>query len=157
MDTDSLFKRRVQLLYKQPNTVRGRCIVWYAQTEKSPCRRVLLVLFLTLLVMCHTVWFIMMLKHYRVSQKPIKTLLKGSNKSIYFVTLPVLLLLSYGIVLPPIVLAVVVKDVKVKNEGYSIWHLDSMGLLFQRFIAALLILICLLIFESCADMPENLG
>ena len=68
-----------------------------------------------------------------------------------------LLLLSYGIILPPIVLAVVVKDVKVKNEGYSIWHLDSLGLLTQRFIAALLILICLLIFESCADTPTNMG
>ena len=75
MDTDSLFKRRVQLLYKQPNTVRGRCIVWYAQTEKSPYRRVLLVMFLTLIVMCHTVWFVMMLKHYLVSQKPINTLI----------------------------------------------------------------------------------
>ena len=70
MDTDSLFKRRVQLLYRQPKTVRGRCIVWYAQSEKSPCRRVLLVLFFTLFVMCHTVWFVLMLKHYLVRSHP---------------------------------------------------------------------------------------
>lgn len=36
MDTDSLHKRRVSQMTKQPDTVRGNSIVWYARGEKRP-------------------------------------------------------------------------------------------------------------------------
>lgn len=73
------------------------------------------------------------------------------------VTLPILLLLSYGIVLPPIVLGFMIKDIKVKAEGFLSWHLDSLGILIQRFLFAILCLVCILMFESCNENSTDFG
>ena len=61
MDTDSLYQQRVKLLYRQPNTVRGRCIVWYAQSASRPIKRVVLAILLTLFVGTHMVLFAIMI------------------------------------------------------------------------------------------------
>jgi hypothetical protein len=62
MVTDSLFKRRVEVLYKQPDTVRGRCIVWYAETEQQKTYGKEIVAFvLTIIVMAHLVIFSLLL------------------------------------------------------------------------------------------------
>ena len=57
MDKDSLYKQRVSKLLQQPNTVRGRTIMWYAAKDKKPCQRIAIIAFITLVVLLHTVWF----------------------------------------------------------------------------------------------------
>jgi len=64
METDSLYKRRVQQVVKQPDTWRGKTIEWYATQENTPWRRVLLITGLTLLMMMHTLAFTIMLRYY---------------------------------------------------------------------------------------------
>ena len=64
-----MFQRRVKLLYRQPDTVRGRCIVWYAQSATKPTKRVVLAILLTLFVGVHLVLFTVMLLEVSHSKK----------------------------------------------------------------------------------------
>ena len=148
MDADSLYQRRVKLLYRQPNTVRGRCIVWYAESAARPIKRVVLAILLTLFVGAHMVLFAVMILQVSscLTQKLQDTTF---HKSIYVTTLPLILLASYGIVLPPTVVCVMLRDIQVKAEGFSCWHSDSLGLLAQRFVFAVLCLASVLIFDDC--------
>jgi|LauGreDrversion4_2_1035121.scaffolds.fasta_scaffold354882_2 hypothetical protein len=40
------------------------------------------------------------------------------------------MLLGYSIVLPPLIVAAIFRDVKTKGSGLYTWHIDSIGLLF---------------------------
>ena len=61
MDTDSLYMKRIAALKNQPNTVRGRSIVWYSKLEKKPMTRVIILSTLTVFVMAHTITFCILL------------------------------------------------------------------------------------------------
>lgn len=67
------------------------------------------------------------------------------------VTIPLLLLLSYPLILIPIVIVLMIRDIQVKSEGFLAWHRDSIGLLIQRFCFCLLMLISVSIFVKCSD------
>lgn len=67
--------------------------------------------------------------------------------------LPILLLVSYPIVLIPIIIWLLCKDIAVKGEGVLTWHRDSLGILMQRLFICILILTCIVIFENCAVEP----
>lgn len=64
MDTDSLYKRRVSQLTKQPDTLRGKSIVWYASQAKRPVYRVAILFLITLIVIAHVLMFTILLKDY---------------------------------------------------------------------------------------------
>lgn len=121
MDTDSLFKRRIQQLKTQPDTVRGKLITWYASLENRPYIRMLLLGVLCIFVMAHTVTFCMLLKSYVLNLR--------QSYSLFITTLPIILLISYTIVLVPFVITFMITDIKVKKEGLLAWHRDSLGIL----------------------------
>lgn len=64
MDTDSLHKRRVSQVVKQPDTMRGNTIVWYAKQENTPWKRVALVTGLSFFVMAHALAVCLMMRYY---------------------------------------------------------------------------------------------
>jgi hypothetical protein len=64
MDTDSLFKRRVSFVCKQPDTWRGNTIEWYAKQEHKPWIRIVLIIGLTVFVMAHTFIYCILIKSY---------------------------------------------------------------------------------------------
>ena len=70
-------------------------------------------------------------------------------------TLPITLLLSYSVILPPLIFWLLWKDLKVKRENFSTWHLDSCGLLAQRLIFSLLCLISILSLSGCVEKSTN--
>ena len=64
METDSLFKRRVSQVVKQPDTLRGHTIVWYAKQENTPLKRILLISGLSVFVMAHAITVCILLRNY---------------------------------------------------------------------------------------------
>jgi hypothetical protein len=62
MDTDSLYMKRIAALKNQPNTVRGRSIVWYSKLEKKPMTRIFILAALTVFILAHTLAFCILLK-----------------------------------------------------------------------------------------------
>ena len=62
-----------------------------------------------------------------------------------------LLLLIYPLILIPVVITLMIRDIQVKSEGFLAWHRDSIGLLVQRFCFSSLMVISMSIFISCAD------
>ena len=64
MDTDSLYKRRVSQFLKQPDTVRGNAIMWYANQEKRPVKIVATIAGLTVIVLVHVLTFVLLLRDY---------------------------------------------------------------------------------------------
>ena len=75
--------------------------------------------------------------------------------SLYIVLLPMFLMLSYSILLPPLIFWAMFADIRVKGEGYLHWHLDSCGILLQRFVFSLLVLVSLLSFSGCIENPAK--
>jgi hypothetical protein len=72
--------------------------------------------------------------------------------------LPLLLLMIYPLVLIPMVIVFMIRDIQVKSEGFLAWHRDSIGLLLQRFLFCFLMLLSVIIFENCEDtnsVPGN--
>ena len=70
-DTDSLLVFRLQSLKKQPKTIRGCCILWYASLNERPCMRVFLVTVFSIFTLIHSFSFLAMLYlhfvHWEVS------------------------------------------------------------------------------------------
>ena len=60
-DTDSLLVFRLQRLRNQPNTIRGKCILFYASLEHRPWMRVFLAVFFAVFVLCHSLSFCIMI------------------------------------------------------------------------------------------------
>ena len=81
--------------------------------------------------------------------------MQTSVRSLFIVTLPISLLLGYSVVLPPLIFWVIWKDLKVKQESFSTWHLDSCGLLAQRLVFSMLCLISILTFSGCVEKSTN--
>ena len=67
MDTDSLLVHRIAALTRQPNTLRGKTIRWYAQLNGQPTVRVALYLLFTIVVLIHFIAFCVLLKVYVVN------------------------------------------------------------------------------------------
>ena len=68
MDTDSLLVHRIAALVKQPNTVRGRTILWYASLNDKPGTRIVLHMLFVIFILIHFIAFVALLKiEYRVS------------------------------------------------------------------------------------------
>lgn len=65
-----------------------------------------------------------------------------------------MLLLAYSVVIPPLIVCALSRDVKAKGDGFMIWHLDSVGILLQRFCFSILVFTCIIIFEVC-DSDNN--
>ena len=65
-----------------------------------------------------------------------------------------LLLISYPILLIPLIALAMIKDIKAKNEGYLNWHLHSFVILIQRGFFSILMLACFLWFDNC-DQDNN--
>lgn len=64
MDADSLFQKRVRDSLKQPDTIRGRAIMWYASIDKKQLVRVGNVAAITVIVILHTFLFVLLLHDY---------------------------------------------------------------------------------------------
>lgn len=64
--------------------------------------------------------------------------------------MPILLLVIYPIVIIPVVMALMIRDIAVKQEGVLTWHRDSFGILLQRLIIAVLIMSVFVIYVNCA-------
>jgi len=64
MARDSVTDKRLQNLKIQPNTIRGRIITWYAVQEHNPMWRIIIIVFLTIFVMCHTIAFNILLQKF---------------------------------------------------------------------------------------------
>jgi hypothetical protein len=68
MDTDSLLVHRIATLMKQPNTVRGKTILWYASLNDKPGTRIVVVMLFVIFIMIHFIAFVALLKAaYQVS------------------------------------------------------------------------------------------
>lgn len=68
MDTDSLLVHRISSLLKQPNTVRGKAILWYASLNDKPGSRIVLMMLFVIFIMIHFIAFVALLKvFYQVS------------------------------------------------------------------------------------------
>jgi hypothetical protein len=67
MDKDSLWRHRISQVVKQPNTVRGRTIVWFASLQERPYARLCLYASITLFVLVHLLAFCLLLQHRAVS------------------------------------------------------------------------------------------
>lgn len=68
-----------------------------------------------------------------------------------------MLLLSYSVILPPIIFGAMCRDVTVKGDGFMIWHLDSIFALFQRFCFSILVFTSIMIYEVCDDRGNQTG
>ena len=62
MDHDSLIRHRMNSLRNQPNTLRGRSIVWLAKMDQRPVARLLLYLLFVLYVAVHLLIFVFLLR-----------------------------------------------------------------------------------------------
>ena len=68
MDTDSLLVHRIASLMKQPNTVRGKTVLWYASLNDKPGTRIVLHMLFVIFIMIHFIAFVALLKiAYQVS------------------------------------------------------------------------------------------
>jgi hypothetical protein len=62
-----------------------------------------------------------------------------------------LLLVIYPIIVIPIVIVLMIRDLLVKQEGVLTWHRDSFGILLQRFVISVLMMAVLVIYRNCAN------
>mmetsp|Transcript_41737 Transcript_41737/g.54968 ORF Transcript_41737/g.54968 Transcript_41737/m.54968 type:complete len:146 (-) Transcript_41737:1584-2021(-) len=142
-DTDSLLVFRLRSLRNQPNTCRGRCILYYASLEERPCTRTIVFLIFTLFTMLHTLAFCAML--YACFSDD-----GECSLTVTTILLPLILLTLYPIVSILIIIPVALYDIlKIKEEGLMVWHRDSLGVLIQRLFFSVIILLSMLTFNGC--------
>ena len=169
-DTDSLQVYRLQSLKRQPKTIRGCCILWYASLNDRPCMRIFLVSVFSIFVLIHSFSFLALLYlHYeKVSyliMDPSELLLKlifcvqdvckTCHLTAFEILLPILLLTIYPLIAIPFIIWILVKDILIKKEGLMVWHRNSLGVLLQRFFFTLIIMSSVLTFTNCIDTPED--
>jgi hypothetical protein len=59
--------------------------------------------------------------------------------------------MAYTIVLVPIMLVIIIRDLIRKQEGVLCWHRDSIGELVSRFVLCVLLFVFALMLEDCVD------
>lgn len=131
--------------------------MWYSSLDKKMLHRAGIVACFSLIVIIHTFAFVLLLHDYLkgVSLSWFDRQIQKAGGSLFIVTLPITLLLSYSVILPPLIFWLLWKDLKVKRESFSTWHLDSCGLLAQRLIFSLLCLISILSLSGCVEKSTN--
>lgn len=118
--SDSLLARKLKNIRQQPNTIRGKMILWYASLADKPHTRFALMLGLSIFCGLHLFAFVWMLDYdTQVSLAVNLYFLKidnAKNKRLIswnHVLLPMVLLTVYPMVLCPIIIWVIAADLKV--------------------------------------------
>ena len=126
MHTDSLLGHRILQLMKQPDTLRGRTILWYASLNDKPGTRIVVVMLFVIFIMIHFIAFVALLKiAYQVScirshfQFPLRY-------TVFDVLCPLMLLIFYPLILIPVIVYFMIVDIKKKSEGLLVWHRNSL-------------------------------
>lgn len=154
MDTDSLLQHRIASLMKQPDTIRGKTIMWYASLNNQPGTRIVLFMLFVIFVLVHLIAFVCMLKiEYEVknSVSHIQTVDKSLTFrfSLFKQTCPLFLLIMYPIIFIPVIITLMIVDIRKRSEGLLVWHRDSIGELVGKWFMTLLILISFSVFYHC--------
>ena len=68
---------------------------------------------------------------------------------------PLLLLSIYPVVIIPLLIAFIFRDIVVKREGLMAWHRDSIGVLVQRFFFSLIIMSSILTLRGCLNADNS--
>ena len=68
---------------------------------------------------------------------------------------PILLLLLYPLIIIPLVLTCIAKDLIKKHEGFLTWHRSSVGDLVQRFTFTLLFISSISVLISCINADPD--
>jgi len=62
MDTDSLLVHRIATLMKQPDSLRGKTILWYSSLHDKPGTRIVVVMLFIIFIMVHFIAFVSLVK-----------------------------------------------------------------------------------------------
>ena len=111
--------------------------------------RIFLVIAFAIFVLLHSISFLAMLYlHFGDNSTTY-------NLSAFEILLPILLLTIYPLIVIPFIIWILVKDILIKKEGLMVWHRNSLGVLLQRFLFALIIMSSILTFMNCIDTTDN--
>ena len=77
-------------------------------------------------------------------------MVQPARMNIFKLSSPLLLLTIYPLILIPIVTYFMIQDIMVKREGFLVWHRDSIGLLAQRWVIGLLLMIAISVLDGCS-------
>jgi hypothetical protein len=132
-DADSLKQHRLKKVKRQPNTCRGQCILRHAKYASQPCLRYTIVAAIALTVFIHLLLF-----------------------CITYSLIPILLLSIYPLIIIPLVIVCIAKDLIKKHEGFLTWHRNSVGDLLSRFTFAIFFMISVVVVKNCSSNDQTL-
>jgi hypothetical protein len=113
----------------------------HAKLASKPCLRYSIITSIAVAVFVHLLVFCILIHN---------------NSGVGYSLIPILLLSIYPLIIIPLVITCIAKDLIKKHEGFLTWHRNSVGDLVSRFTFGMFFMISVVVVKNCSSGEDKL-